>query len=53
MKVFELVKKEFPDAYVITIYGELFGGTYPHPDVPRDPNVSIHVQKGIFIHWIF
>lgn len=31
----------------LTIWGELYGGSYPHPDVPKDNN-SKKVQKGIF-----
>lgn len=31
----------------LVVYGEIFGGTYPHPDVPRDYNAMI-VQKGIY-----
>ena len=31
----------------IAFFGEFFGGTYPHPDVARDPNAK-RVQKGIF-----
>jgi len=32
----------------IRIYGELFGGSYPHPDVPK-VNTS-KIQKGVFYH---
>ena len=31
----------------IRLYGEIFGGEYPHPDVERVPN-AIRVQKGVF-----
>ena len=31
----------------ICVYGEIFGGTYPHPDVKRVPNAS-KAQKGIY-----
>jgi Rnl2 family RNA ligase len=31
----------------VAIYGELFGGAYPHPDVPPDPSVQ-PVQTGVF-----
>ena len=31
----------------VALFGEFFGGSYPHPDVPRDPNAK-RVQKGIF-----
>jgi|SaaInlStandDraft_4_1057021.scaffolds.fasta_scaffold04924_9 Rnl2 family RNA ligase len=30
-----------------TIYGELYGGVYPHPDVEKDPEGK-QVQKGIY-----
>jgi Rnl2 family RNA ligase len=33
----------------ITIYGEIFGGTYPHPEVPRS-NYATQVQKGVYYH---
>jgi Rnl2 family RNA ligase len=29
------------------LYGEIFGGSYPHKDVPKHPT-SIRVQKGVF-----
>lgn len=32
---------------VITIYGELFGGHYPHPDIERVKNVK-QVQGGVY-----
>eukprot|EP01156_Anaeramoeba_ignava_P011198 Anaeramoba_ignava/a482295_7.p2 GENE.a482295_7~~a482295_7.p2 ORF type:complete len:330 (-),score=4.34 a482295_7:666-1655(-) len=31
----------------LTIYGELIGGDYPHPDIAKDPSAT-KVQKGIF-----
>ena len=31
----------------VTLFGELFGGGYPHPNVKRDPN-ALRVQKGVF-----
>lgn len=30
-----------------TLYGEIFGGVYPHPDVPRN-NQATKVQKGVY-----
>ena len=30
-----------------TVYGELFGGEYPHNDIPKDPKAK-RVQKGVF-----
>jgi len=32
---------------VLVLYGEIFGGNYPHPDVPKNVHAS-QVQKGIF-----
>jgi Rnl2 family RNA ligase len=38
----------FPEFFTsITVYGELFGGTYPHPDVPKLDHAS-KVQAGLF-----
>lgn len=34
---------------LITIYGEIFGGSYPHPDVKQNPNAT-RLQKGVFYH---
>lgn len=31
----------------IVLYGEIFGGNYPHPDVPRD-YCGMTVQKGVY-----
>lgn len=31
----------------VIMYGEVCGGSYPHPDVPRD-NKATRVQKGVF-----
>eukprot|EP01113_Clastostelium_recurvatum_P005275 TRINITY_DN12356_c0_g1_i3.p1 TRINITY_DN12356_c0_g1~~TRINITY_DN12356_c0_g1_i3.p1 ORF type:complete len:389 (-),score=81.15 TRINITY_DN12356_c0_g1_i3:9-1175(-) len=36
-----------PPLRSIYIYGELFGGAYPHPSVPVDPDVCL-VQSGIY-----
>lgn len=33
----------------ITVFGELFGGGYPHPGVPRDESAQL-VQQGIYYH---
>lgn len=33
----------------VVVYGELFGGSYPHPDVKRD-NQSATIQQGVFYH---
>ncbi|MEU8137774.1 RNA ligase family protein [Streptodolium elevatio] len=42
-------------APVVTLYGELAGGAYPHPDVPAEPGVD-PVQTGVWyapgLHWL-
>lgn len=44
---FDLARKINPDLKTITIFGELFGGVYPHPDVQQDKNATT-IQKGIY-----
>ncbi|MYU51149.1 MULTISPECIES: RNA ligase family protein [Streptomyces] len=43
------------DAAVVTIYGELAGGSYPHPDVPAVAGAE-PVQTGVWyapgLHWL-
>lgn len=40
------VSKQF-GTKTVTIFGELFGGAYPHPNVPKDDNAKL-VQRGIY-----
>lgn len=47
-KMFEYIKQEV-DIQTLTIFGELFGGHYPHPNVEPDRNAS-KVQKGVYYH---
>lgn len=44
---FFLVKKHHPTIKSVMIYGELFGGGYPHADIKADPNVQL-VQTGVY-----
>ncbi len=46
-RAWELLKEKGFSFGVLTIYGELIGGTYPHPDVEKDKSAT-KVQKGIF-----
>lgn len=41
------LQQQLPDIEQVTIYGEIMGGSYPHPDVEKVKN-SIRVQKGVF-----
>jgi Rnl2 family RNA ligase len=38
------VKSSHADVDTVHVFGELFGGAYPHPDVAKLPGV-VHVQK--------
>jgi len=42
----QLVKEGY-ELETLTVYGELFGGFYPHPDVERLPNIQ-KIQKGVW-----
>eukprot|EP01124_Arcella_intermedia_P028349 TRINITY_DN5741_c0_g1_i1.p1 TRINITY_DN5741_c0_g1~~TRINITY_DN5741_c0_g1_i1.p1 ORF type:complete len:398 (-),score=89.71 TRINITY_DN5741_c0_g1_i1:121-1293(-) len=44
---YDIIKKTYNDVTLVTFYGELFGGLYPHPQVKAVPKVS-HVQKGVY-----
>ena len=43
--LFSAVKKDFPEIEMLSVFGEMFGGSYPHPDVPRIRIMII--QKGV------
>ncbi len=44
--LFEQLERDIPaNRYII--YGELFGGKYPHPDVAPDPHVQA-IQTGVY-----
>lgn len=46
LSLFERLSLEFP-ALKYTIYGELFGGIYPHSDVAAIPNIHA-IQTGVY-----
>lgn len=45
LRLFGLARERFPGLTRVFLYGELFGGRYPHPDVAPDPAVQ-PVQTG-------
>jgi Rnl2 family RNA ligase len=51
----EVLRNSRSDVRSVTIYGELAGGRYPHPDVPEVPGVQ-PVQTGVWyapdLHWL-
>jgi Rnl2 family RNA ligase len=46
MALFEQLAQELP-AHRYILYGELFGGSYPHPDITPDPAVQA-IQTGVY-----
>jgi Rnl2 family RNA ligase len=47
MLLFHRIKEKYADTESVSVYGEMFGGKYPHPDVKNDPKV-MNIQKGVF-----
>ncbi len=46
-ELFVLIKEKNKEIVQISVYGELFGGEYPHPEVLPNPNVQA-IQTGIY-----
>jgi Rnl2 family RNA ligase len=56
-QLFNLIQAQYPDIQTLIVYGELFGGAYPHPQVPKNPAV-LPVQTGVYYSpkiefWVF
>lgn len=47
LQLFKLVSERVPNVVQITVFGELFGGVYPHAEVSKVSS-AILVQKGIY-----
>lgn len=45
--IFNRLRVLYPDLVSIAVYGELFGGAYPHPDVPARPELK-PVRNGVW-----
>ena len=45
--IYNLLRQSYPVLSSIAVYGELFGGAYPHPEVAPEPGAR-SVQKGIW-----
>ncbi len=45
--LFMLIKKEFPEIDYAVIFGEFFGGCYPHKEVKKNTTMMA-IQKGVF-----
>jgi Rnl2 family RNA ligase len=46
-EIFKILQAERKRLLRVFVYGELFGGEYPHPDIPAIPDVQA-VQTGIY-----
>ena len=46
-EIFKILQAERPRLFRVAVYGELFGGEYPHPEVPEVSHVQA-VQTGIY-----
>ncbi len=44
--LYSRIKEKYPDTESILVYGEMFGGKYPHPDVKSDSQIMC-IQKGV------
>ena len=44
--LFNVVKAKNSDVTAISVFGEMFGGLYPHNEVKRNPKMSL-IQKGV------
>ncbi|MDR2679522.1 MAG: RNA ligase, Rnl2 family [Tannerella sp.] len=47
LHLFRRIKGEYAGTEGVLVYGEMFGGKYPHPDVKNDSKV-MNIQKGVF-----
>lgn len=45
--LFKLIKNDFPETEMITVFGEIFGGSYPHPALEIQRGMT-RIQKGVF-----
>ena len=45
--LFFIVKEKLPDIQTLIVFGEMFGGKYPHPDVKNSAKTMV-IQKGVY-----
>jgi Rnl2 family RNA ligase len=46
-QLFKLISDKFIDVSQVTLFGELFGGVYPHTDVEK-VSTAVFIQKGVY-----
>lgn len=47
MNLFANIKERYPNVKSISVFGEMFGGYYPHKDVKRIGRLTL-IQKGVY-----
>ena len=47
IQLYKLISEKYSDVKQVTIFGELFGGIYPQPNVEK-VNTAVFVQKGVY-----
>jgi len=47
VRIWEGFKAKYPALKQMTIFGEIIGGNYPHPEIEKDKK-GVKVQKGVF-----
>ncbi|MDR0738089.1 MAG: RNA ligase, Rnl2 family [Prevotellaceae bacterium] len=47
VRLFQRIKAKYTDTESMLVYGEMFGGKYPHPDVKNFSTV-LNIQKGVY-----
>ena len=45
--LYSTIKENIPDLKSLTLFGEMFGGKYPHPDVKNSTKTMV-IQKGVY-----
>jgi len=48
LKVTKDIQRDLNDNIIVVLYGEIFGGSYPHPDVVVKTKMGVKVQKGVY-----
>jgi Rnl2 family RNA ligase len=46
-RLFQRIKAKYADTESVLVYGEMFGGKYPHPEVKNVSSV-LNIQKGVY-----
>ncbi|MDR1757927.1 MAG: hypothetical protein LBR51_03050 [Bacteroidales bacterium] len=47
LKIYSRVNEKYKDLQILIVFGEMFGGNYPHHDVKNDHRIMT-IQKGVF-----